>query len=192
MRITVVLLLAAVGVLPCAAQRPFSRPVSEHAQNLAPFVPSPQTIVNRMLEAANVKPGEIVYDLGCGDGRVLITAAQRFRARAVGVELSETLVKSTLDTVKRMNLEDQIKVIHGNLLNVNLDPADVVVIYLETLSNDIVRPNLEKYLKPGARVVSHDFAVRGWKPARVEKIDSYNRPHTIYVYEMPQGQPKKK
>lgn len=184
MRVTVVTLLF-LGVLPCMAQKPHSRQLSDYSQNLAPFVPSPQTIVNRMLEAAIVRPGELVYDLGCGDGRVLITAAQRFKARAVGVEISEPLYKSAVDNVKKLNLEEQVKVIHGNLLNVNLNPADVVVIYLETLSNDLVRPNLEKYLKPGARVVSHDFQVRGWKPNRIEKIDFYNRPHTIYVYEMP-------
>jgi hypothetical protein len=70
-------------------------------------------------------------------------------------------------------------------MNVNLDAADVVTIYLETGSNEKLKPLFEKALKPGARVVSHDFAVRGWKPARVEKLDSYNRSHTIYVYEMP-------
>lgn len=178
-----------VGLLPCAAQIRLSRDWREHAQNLAPYVTSPQPIVDRMLDMAAVKAGETVYDLGCGDGRILITAAQRFKAKGVGVELSEKLVRSTMETVKRMNLQDQVKIIHGDLREVNLQPADVVTIYLETGTNDLLKPNLEKYLRPGARVVSHDFEVRGWKPTQVEKITAYNRTHTIYVYTMP---PEKK
>jgi SAM-dependent methyltransferase len=173
------------SLLPLAAQVRFPRDVREHSQNLAPFVPSPQPIVDKMLDVAGVKAGETVYDLGCGDGRILITAAKRFNAKGVGVELSEKLVNSTNDAVRRMNLQDQVKIIHGHLLEVNLQPADVVTLYLETNSNDLLRPNLEKYLKPGSRVVSHDFEVRGWKPAKVEKINSHNRNHTIYLYTMP-------
>jgi cyclopropane fatty-acyl-phospholipid synthase-like methyltransferase len=177
--------LICFGLLPLTAQIRFPRDVREHSQNLAPFVASPQPIVDRMLDIAGVKAGDTVYDLGCGDGRILITAAQRFKAKGVGVELSEKLVSSTKDSLKRMNLQDEVKIIHGHLLDVNLQPADVVTIYLETNSNDLLRPNLEKYLKPGARVVSHDFEVRGWKPTKVEKINSHNRNHTIYLYTMP-------
>lgn len=173
------------GLLPLSAQVRFPRDVTEHSQNLAPFVASPQPIVDKMLDVAAVKAGETVYDLGCGDGRVLITAAKRFNAKGVGVELSEKLASSTNATIRRMNLQDQVTIIHGNLLAVNLQPADVVTIYLETNSNDLLRPNLEKSLKPGARVVSHDFEVRGWKPTKVEKINSHNRNHTIYLYTMP-------
>jgi cyclopropane fatty-acyl-phospholipid synthase-like methyltransferase len=186
MRQTVFLLLA--GITPLLAQGPFSRKITERAQNLAPYVVSPQPIVDRMLDVAAIKPGETVFDLGCGDGRILITAAQRFRAKGVGVELSESLVRSTSERLKQLNLQDQIKILHANLLDVPLTSADVVVIYLETLSNEKLRPNLERDLKPGARVISHDFAVRGWKPSKVEKVESHRRSHTIYLYEMP---PKK-
>ena len=115
---------------------------------------------------------------------------QKYQAKAVGVEISEHLVKSTNDTIKRLNLQDQVKVIHGDLLHVNLEPADVVTIYLETGSNDLLRPNLERELKPGSRVVSHDFMVPGWKPSHVETMDAFKRPHTIYVYDMPQKSKK--
>ena len=186
MRNTVLLLL--VGLATGYAQVRFPRDVHEHAQNLAPYVVSPQPIVDRMLDIAGIKPGEVIYDLGCGDGRILITAAKRFKAKGVGVELSQKLVDSTSDAVRRMNLQDEVKIIQGDLMNVNLQPADVVTIYLETGSNNLLKPNLEKYLKPGARVVSHDFEVRGWKPDKVEKINSHNRNHTIYLYTMP---PKK-
>jgi SAM-dependent methyltransferase len=183
MRLTIAFL--SLSLLPLAAQVRFSRDVREYSQNLAPYVASPQPIVDRMLDLAGVKQGETVYDLGCGDGRILITAVQRFNAKGVGVELSEKLVRSTQENVKRMNLQEQIKVIHGNLLDANLERADVVTIYLETGSNALLRPNLEKTLRPGTRVVSHDFEVRGWKPSKMEKIQAYNRAHTIYVYVMP-------
>ena len=183
MRLIAVVLVAA---LPCAAQGPFGkRNADYYKHNLAPYVVSPQMIVDRMLEAASLKPGETVYDLGCGDGRILITAVQRFRAKAIGVELSEAVAKAAEDSIKRLNLQNEAVVIHGDLMTVNLAPADVVTIYLETSSNELVRPNLEKYLHAGARVVSYEFAVPGWKANRVEKIDAYNRSHQIFLYIMP-------
>jgi len=153
--------------------------------NLAPFVPTPEPVVERMLEAAELKPGETLYDLGCGDGRILFTAAQKFGAFAVGVELSAKLVKETTDKANALGLGKQIKVVEGNLLDVNLRPADVVTIYLMRLSNERLKPNLRKQLKPGARVVSHDYEIMGWRPDRVEKIMVHQRAHTIYVYRMP-------
>jgi ubiquinone/menaquinone biosynthesis C-methylase UbiE len=145
---------------------------------LAPDFPSPQGVVDRMLEFAHLKPGETIYDLGCGDGRIVITAARKFKAKAVGVELSASLVKLATGRVKALGLEDQVKIIHANLLKVDLRPADVVTIYLSTGSNEMLRPNLERDLKPGSRVVSHDFEIRGWKPAAIEKIDiEGSRPH---------------
>lgn len=173
-------------VLPCFAQRPYGPRVNQHAKNLAPYVTSPQSVVDKMLALADLRPGQTVYDLGSGDGRVLITAAQRYDVKVVGVEISDVLVKATTDKIKKLNLEDRVRVVNNDLYKVDLSEADVVFIYLDTISNELLRPNLEKYLRPGARVVSHDFVVRGWKPSRTEQIDAYNRPHTIYIYEMPQ------
>lgn len=153
--------------------------------NLAPYVPSPQAVVHKMLEAAQLKPGETLYDLGCGDGRILITAAQKFGAHAVGVELSPVLAREATDQVKKLGLQDQVKVVQGNLLDVDLSPADVVTLYLLTSSNERLKPNLEKSLKPGARVISHDFEMRGWTALKTEKVESHNRVHTIYIYEVP-------
>ncbi|HLK18038.1 MAG TPA: class I SAM-dependent methyltransferase [Bryobacteraceae bacterium] len=160
-----------------------------YANSLAPYVVSPQQIVDRMLELADLKANETLYDLGSGDGRIIITAVQRYRAKAVGVEISDSLVDSTNDRIRRAGLQDQARVIHGDFMNVDLSPADVVTIYLATDSNEILRPNLEKYLKNGARVVSHDYAVPGWKPKMVDKDLPEARGHLIYLYVMP---PKKK
>jgi len=170
-----ILLLA---VLPGLAQTPPA------AERLAPYVPSPQVVVERMLEAARLKPGETVYDLGCGDGRILIIAAQKFKAKGVGVELSADLARKTQEHVKRLGLQNRITIIHGDLLGADVSSADVVTLYLETSSNARLRPRLEQFLKSGARVVSHDFAMRGWKPVRIEKVEDSSRIHTIYVYQI--------
>jgi ubiquinone/menaquinone biosynthesis C-methylase UbiE len=160
-----------------------------YANSLAPYVVSPQQIVDRMLELADLKPGETLYDLGSGDGRVLITAVQRFRAKAVGIEISDALVDSTNDRIRKYGLQNQARVIHADFMQVDLSPADVVTIYLATDSNEILRPNLERYLKNGARVVSHDYAVPGWKAKVIDKDLPEARGHLIFLYEMP---PKKK
>ena len=151
---------------------------------LAPDFPTPEAVVEQMLRAAHLKPGETLYDLGSGEGRIVIMAARKFKAKAVGVELEAGLCKIATARVKALGLEDSIRIIHGNLLKVDLRPADVVTIYLLTASNELLRPNLERDLKPGARVVSHDFEIRGWKPSAVQKLEAEGRPRTIYVYEM--------
>src|SRR5713226_7471893 len=153
--------------LPVAAQAPTPR----YANKLAPYVASPPRVVDRMLELANIKPGETLYDLGCGDGRILIAAAEKYKAKAVGVEISPKLVAAATARIGREGLDGQARVIQGDLLDVDLTGADVVTIYLATSGNEKLRPRLEKYLKPGARVVSHDYAVPGWKPAKVDKTD---------------------
>jgi len=162
-----------------------------YANSLAPYVASPQQIVDRMLELADLKPGEMLYDLGSGDGRVLITAVQRYHAKAVGIEISELLVKSTTERIQRLGLDNDARVIRGDLLEVDLSPADVVTIYLATDSNEILRPNLEKYLKPGARVVSHDYVVPGWKPKFVDKDLPDAHGHVIYLYQIAAKNKKK-
>ena len=174
--------IAPIAFLFCSA--PLQAQRFGNPDVLAPDFPSPQVVVERMLEAAHLKAGEMLYDLGSGDGRIVITAARKFKARAVGIELSPELCKMANARVKAFGLEDQVRIIHGNLLKVDLSPADVVTIYLLTGSNELLRPNLERDLKPGSRVVSHDFEIRGWKPAVIEKVEAEGRPRIIYVYEI--------
>jgi len=176
--------------IPASAQESlYGQARAKHYVNsLAPYVVSPQEIVDRMLELADLKPGEKLYDLGSGDGRILITAVVRFKAKAVGVEISDDLVNSTNARIRRLGLDNDAQVIHGNFLDTDLSPADVVTLYLATDANLMLRPNLEKYLRNGARVVSHEFAMPGWKPKLVDK-DPERHGHTVYLYEMP---PKKK
>ncbi len=149
---------------------------------LVPYVPTPHEVIRVMLELAEVKPGEIVFDLGCGDGRVLIIAAKEFGAKAVGIELRRDLIERCVKNVLAEGLKDKILVIEGDFFNVNVSPADVVTLYLLTSVNEKLRPKLEKELKKGARVVSHDFEVVGWKPIAVKAVNDGYRSHKVYLY----------
>lgn len=151
-------------------------------QRLAPFVPSPIEIIERMLESANVKRGDVVVDLGCGDGRILVTAVQKFGAKAVGIELNPKLVKEASEMIARLGLQNHAKVIRGDIFEADLSQADVVTLYLTTGSNEKLRPKLEQSLRPGARVVSHDYGIRGWNPIDVQEVFVHNRRHKIYLY----------
>lgn len=129
-----------------------------------------------------VKPGEVVYDLGCGDGRILLAAVQKYKAKAVGIEIRREIAENTTAHIQALGLQDQIRIVHGDALKTDLSDADVVTLYLLTSSNERLKPVLKRYLRPAARIVSHDFEIRGWKPDRVEKLNVAGRPHTIYVY----------
>ena len=144
-----------------------------------PFIASPPEVVRRMLELAEAGDGDVLYDLGSGDGRILITAVEEFGVRkAVGVEAREDLVKTSQEEVRRRGLEDRITIIHGDMHQVPIGEADVVTLFLTTSANERLRPKLERELKEGVRVVSHDYEILGWKPVKVESLGQ----HTIYLY----------
>ncbi len=128
----------------------------------------------------------MLYDLGCGDGRVVIMAAQDFGARAVGVELREDLAKQAMSKVYELGLEERVKIVRGDIFEVDLSRADVVTLYLTTSANERVKPKLEAELKPGTRIVSHDYEILGWKPVKINNFCENSRlgypSHTIYVY----------
>jgi ubiquinone/menaquinone biosynthesis C-methylase UbiE len=147
--------------------------------SIAPFVQTPVEVAKKMLEISQIRSGEVLYDLGCGDGRLIILAAKDLGARATGIELREDLIERARTEIKKLNLEDKVNVIQGNFFDVPISNADVVTLYLTSSANERLRPKLEAELKRGARVVSHDFKVPGWKPSAV-----YNEllGHTIYSY----------
>jgi predicted RNA methylase len=142
-----------------------------------------------MLILAELKPMEVFFDLGAGDGRTVIMAAKDFGARAVGVELREDLVKKALSTIYESGLQDRVTIVNGDMFNVDLRSADVVFLYLTTSANEKVKPKLEAELKQGVRVVSHDYEIVGWKPVKVENFcenQTLGYPsHTIYLYKKP-------
>jgi predicted RNA methylase len=146
-------------------------------------------VVQRMIELAELKPGEVFFDLGAGDGRTVIMAAKTYGARAVGVEMREDLAKRAMSVIHDNGLGDRVTIVNGDMFKVDLSSADVVYLYLTTSANEKVKPKMEAELQPGVRVVSHDYEVVGWKPSKVENFvenPSLGYPsHTIYLYKKP-------
>ena len=135
----------------------------------APYVPSQPEFVRKMLQVSRVGPDDVVYDLGCGDGRILIMAVKEFGAeKAVGYELREDLYKSTLREIKRQNLKERINLINGNLFEADISEATVITLYLSASGNERLKPKLAKEARPGTRVVSQDFRMNGWHASKSE------------------------
>jgi tRNA G37 N-methylase Trm5 len=150
------------------------------SKKIVPFVPSPQEVVDRMIELAGVKKGDVVYDLGSGDGRIVITAAKK-GAKAVGFEIDPDLVKESRENIQKAGVADSAEIRNQDILTVDLSPASVVTMYLLPDVNLKLKPNLLSQLKPGSRVVSHAFDLGDWKPDRTERVAG----RTIYLWTVP-------
>jgi tRNA A58 N-methylase Trm61 len=151
-----------------------------------PYVPTPQDVVEKMLDLAKVTSDDVVYDMGSGDGRIVITAAQKYGAHAVGVEINPDLYRQSRDRIKELGLDDRARVMCEDMFEVSLHRATVVTMYLLTSSNEKLRPKLERELHSGTRVVCHDFHIPGWDPEQVVEVNSKNNiPHKIYLYVRP-------
>jgi predicted O-methyltransferase YrrM len=158
------------------------------SNQLAPTVGSPEQAVDRMLQMANLKTGETLYDLGCGDGRILIAAALRYKIRAVGVEISEHEAKKAAANAKKAGVQDRVSVQHGDMLKADLSHADVVTLYLATRANETLRPALERSLRPNSRVISYDYPIPGWQPINTaDTTGASGDIHTIYLYQVPES-----
>lgn len=153
-------------------------------EKLAPYYPTPETIVEKMLQFGELKPGEKTFDLGSGDGRIVIMAARKFHADATGIEFDHDLVRQSLEKIRSLGLQKSAHIIQGDIAKQDYSKADLLTVYLLPTSNDKIRPILEKQLKKGARVVSHDFEFSGWTPEKVQTIDDdgEGRSHTLYLY----------
>ncbi|MEM3926023.1 MAG: protein-lysine N-methyltransferase [Desulfurococcaceae archaeon] len=151
---------------------------------IVPYVPTPYPVVRAMLKLASANQEDVVYDLGCGDGRILLIAVKEFNVKkAIGVEKDYERFKYTLNRVREERLEDRIEVIHGDFFDIDLTNATVVTLFLLTSVNEMLRPKFEKELKEGARIVSHEFRIPGWKPEKVIEVkDENGLTHTVYLY----------
>jgi SAM-dependent methyltransferase len=136
-----------------------------------PFVPTSQALVVEMLKLANVTKADTVYDLGCGDGRIVITAAKQFGAHGVGVDINPERIQEANENARRAGVADKVKFIEGDLFTADIRPATVVTLYLLPSVNLKLRPRLLGDLKPGTRVVSHSFDMDGWKPDKAVKAE---------------------
>jgi predicted RNA methylase len=143
------------------------------------FVPTPQPAVEKMLELAEIKPGDVVYDLGCGDGRIVVTAAKKYGVKAVGFDIDPERVKESLQNVRDNGVEDLVTIKQADIFTLDLRGASVITLYLLSSLNKKLVPQLEK-LKPGVRIVSYSFEMPGITPEQV-----VNNPHTIYKFVTP-------
>ena len=148
------------------------------------YIPTPEPVVDRMLELARVGPTDVVYDLGCGDGRIVAAAAARHGARAVGYDIDPVRVAEAHHTIARYGVERLVSIEQRDIFTLDLSAASVVTLYLLPELNVRLLPQLER-MKPGSRIVSHDFDIAGVVPTKVERLDVGDRPHHIYFFELP-------
>jgi len=147
-----------------------------------PYVPTPFGVIREMLKIADLKEDEILMDLGCGDGRVLVIAAKEFKAYAIGIELRKDLVDKAVNNIKRNKVEEKVFIINGSFFEISLSPANVIFLYLLTSVNEKLKPKIKAEVDKGTRIVSHDFEITGWKPYKIEEIQESGRTHKIYLY----------
>jgi cyclopropane fatty-acyl-phospholipid synthase-like methyltransferase len=147
-----------------------------------PFVPTPIEVVDKMLEIAEVQKDDVVYDLGSGDGRVVIRAAKKYGARGVGIEMDQSLIDKARTAAAAEGVSHLVEFRAEDALKTNLSPATVVTLYMLPWFNEAMKPNFKKYLKPGSRIVAHDFGIEGWKPDKMEKLPQPEKKAGGYVH----------
>lgn len=166
---------------PAAAQRP----------SLAPFVPTPQDVVERMLGLARVSKADVVVDLGSGDGRLVVTAAKQFGARGIGIDIDPARIAEGRANATRAGVDKLVEFREQDAMQADLSGATVVTLYLLSSSNVKLRPRLLSQLKPGARIVSHQFGMGDWAPEKVETFtDSNGTSRTLYLWTVGPNSPK--
>ena len=146
-----------------------------------PYVPTPDEVVQTMLKLADVKKSDVVYDLGCGDGRIVITAAKLYGARGVGVDINPDRVREARLNAKQAGVENLVKFVEGDLFDADIKDASVVTLYLLPSINLKLRPKLWRDLKPGTRVVSHAFNMGDWEPEKKDEADG----RSVYFWTIP-------
>ena len=158
-------------------------PAPRDEASLATYVATPEMIVEEMLRLANPGKDDVVYDLGSGDGRIVITAARTYGAKGVGVELDTGLVSQSTENARRAGVMHLVEFRHQDVMTVDLSPATVVTIYLSREANLKLRPALQTQLRAGARIISHDFDMGDWQPATIRQLpDESGRMRTLYLW----------
>lgn len=172
-RLSLAVVLASAIAVSSAAQAP----------SLAPFVPTPMDVVDRMLKLAKVGPNDVVYDLGCGDGRIVIAAAEKFGARGVGVDINPRLIADANAAAKAAGVASRVEFFLQDAMTVDLTDATVVTLYLLSASNVRLRPVLTRQLRSGARIVAHEFPIGDWEPDVVDNfIDVMGAKRTLFLW----------
>lgn len=152
-------------------------------EKAAPYYPTPQVVLERMLQMGGLKKGETMFDLGSGDGRIVISAAQKFGAKAIGVELDKALAEQSSERIRKLGLESNARIIQGDLFKQDYSSADLITVYLLPVTNTRLSPVLERMMKKGSRLVCHDFEFMEWNPEKTETMeDQEGRSHTLFLY----------
>ena len=150
-----------------------------------PFVPSTPEVIDRMLELAQVKSGDVVYDIGSGDGAIIIRAAKKYGVKGVGIEIDQDLVLKAQNNAFREKVEHLVEFRVQDAFTADVSPATVVTLYMLPDFNAKLRPMLDRQLKPGSRVVSHDYPIEGWVPDKVERVKGdFLHDHTVMLFEI--------
>lgn len=176
------------AITPTTQQSPASTPTDPVKRDVV-YLPTPEVVVDKMLELGKVTKDDVLYDLGSGDGRIVIRAAQKYGARGVGVEIDPKLVQESQENAKKAGVADKVKFIQQDLFQTDFKEATVMTLYLLPQLNEKLRPKLFKELKPGTRVISHDFNMGEWQPEQVVKMDVNGREHLVYVWRIPEKVP---
>jgi SAM-dependent methyltransferase len=171
------LVIAGLWVSACAQPQPKNPDVE--------YVPTPHNVVGEMLQLLAVKPTDVVYDLGCGDGRVVITAAKRYKARGVGIDIDPQRIKESRANARRAGVVNRVKFLQQDLFETDIREASVVALYLLPDLNRKLRPKLLSDLRPGTRVASHDFDMGDWHPDRVIYVRGSEYEHTVFYWVIP-------
>jgi cyclopropane fatty-acyl-phospholipid synthase-like methyltransferase len=168
--VTAALLAAVVAVLPVAAQQATTQQPTRRPD--IHWVPTPPAVVDAMLKLADVKPTDVVYDLGCGDGVIVATAAQKYGARAVGIDIDPQRVQEATERARKMGVSDKVTILQGDLFEADIKDASVVTLYLLTSLNIKLMPKLKRELKPGTRIVSQSFNMGDeWPPEKTIDVN---------------------
>jgi precorrin-6B methylase 2 len=154
---------------------------AEQGEECPPFITTPDTVVEHMLELAGTGPNDVVMDLGSGDGRIVIAAARKFGARGIGIELDDKLVAASRENARLAKVADRVSFVHGDVLSADISPASVVTLYLLPSLIQKLQPRLIYELKPGTRIVSHAFAMAGWRPDGAQTV----RESTLFLWIVP-------
>lgn len=163
-------LVLALGLV-CAAAAPLAAQGTATRRPDVIYVPTPQEVVDAMLEVAKVGPNDLVYDLGCGDGRIVVTAAKKYGARGVGIDIDPQRIKEATENVAAAGVGSKVEIREADLFETDLSRANVVTIYLLSSLNLKLRPKLWQELKVGSRVVSHAFNMGDWEPEQTLDVD---------------------
>ena len=168
---------------PSAAWAQPAQKIDDEGKKIVPYVPTPQEGEDPMLKIEKVKKGDVVYDLGSGDGRIVVTAAKKYGVKAIGFEIDPERIKESAENIKKAGVGDLVEIRQQDIRTVDLSQASVLTMYLLPEANLMIRPNIWKQMKPGSRVVSHDFDMGDWKPLKKENIkDASSWDHTLYLW----------